>query len=425
MKKNRSKLFATLFASTALVLPLAAYERSSGDRNDRQATHRGVSSERQGDRGTGNREAMRVADRLDRSHIIGSDDLLGMDVRSADDEDVGTVHDVFLDLSSGRILAVSVTAGGFLGIGGQRRLLSPRDLDLDSDKEKLKADLSKEEIRSAPRLRQGDEGGLDRVQPVNERQGGSTQLDRATRTQPPAGNARPAQNQGRHGDRRNDISTRLAASDITGMTVRNHEGSSIGSVDEIYFDLRNHRVIGVVVSSGGFLGMGGQQNILALNEFSYDAEEEELRVRLSRDDLRRAPVYDRDDDGLWENLRERWENFAEEAGERWDTFTDSAAETARDTRDSARESVDRDRLTAFDQGNSREDRELTASIRRAIREHDDLSARARNVTVISRDGRVLLRGEVDSSREKSAVESIAHEKAGRRNVTSDLTVRNR
>jgi osmotically-inducible protein OsmY len=54
------------------------------------------------------------------------------------------------------------------------------------------------------------------------------------------------------------------------------------------------------------------------------------------------------------------------------------------------------RPTASDQGNSEADVEMTAKIRRAIVEDDNLSILAHNVTIITRDGKVTLRGDVGS-----------------------------
>jgi osmotically-inducible protein OsmY len=78
--------------------------------------------------------------------------------------------------------------------------------------------------------------------------------------------------------------------------------------------------------------------------------------------------------------------------------------------------------TADDQGGSKADRETTARIRKAIVEDDSLSVAAHNVKIITRDGKVTLRGEVQSSQEKAAVAAIAEGSLGAA-VDNQLTVR--
>lgn len=78
-------------------------------------------------------------------------------------------------------------------------------------------------------------------------------------------------------------------------------------------------------------------------------------------------------------------------------------------------------LTASDQGNSEADIEMTAKIRRAIVEDDSLSTLAHNVTIITRDGKVTLRGDVRSMEERTAVLAKATAVAGA-TVDSELTI---
>lgn len=68
--------------------------------------------------------------------------------------------------------------------------------------------------------------------------------------------------------------------------------------------------------------------------------------------------------------------------------------------------------TASDQGNSKPDIETTAKIRRAIVADDSLSVSAHNVTIVTRDGKVTLRGDVRSVQEKATVAAKAVAAAG-------------
>lgn len=79
-------------------------------------------------------------------------------------------------------------------------------------------------------------------------------------------------------------------------------------------------------------------------------------------------------------------------------------------------------LTAEDQGNTPLDRELTSRIRASLMEKDDLSVAGRNVKIITRDGKVTLRGHVPTPSEREAIFTTAQAIAGMANVTNHLEV---
>lgn len=75
--------------------------------------------------------------------------------------------------------------------------------------------------------------------------------------------------------------------------------------------------------------------------------------------------------------------------------------TARNQRD-----IDGKQPTPFDQGNSKSDTEITASIRKGIISKD-MSMNAQNVKIITQNGKVTLRGPVNSDEEKRVITEIA------------------
>jgi hyperosmotically inducible protein len=79
-------------------------------------------------------------------------------------------------------------------------------------------------------------------------------------------------------------------------------------------------------------------------------------------------------------------------------------------------------LTPMDQGESTADREMTQSIRKSVIADDSLSFTAKNVKIITRDGRVTLRGAVNNAREKTTIEKAAKDLAGAKMVTNELEV---
>lgn len=79
--------------------------------------------------------------------------------------------------------------------------------------------------------------------------------------------------------------------------------------------------------------------------------------------------------------------------------------------------------TADQATNKTLDRDQMQKIRQAIMADKSLSTYAHNVKVISKNGKVTLKGVVHSDDEKRAIESKATEVAGSGNVVNDLTVK--
>lgn len=79
-------------------------------------------------------------------------------------------------------------------------------------------------------------------------------------------------------------------------------------------------------------------------------------------------------------------------------------------------------LTPLDQGEGTRDREITQRIRKAVVADDALSFSAKNVKIITREGRVTLRGAVNSAEERSAIERAARTVAGPDKVVNQLEV---
>ena len=79
-------------------------------------------------------------------------------------------------------------------------------------------------------------------------------------------------------------------------------------------------------------------------------------------------------------------------------------------------------VTADQQSNAKSDVEITREIRRAIVADKELSTSAHNVKVVTRHGKVTLKGPVASVDEKNTVEAKATAVAGAANVTNQISI---
>jgi hyperosmotically inducible periplasmic protein len=79
-------------------------------------------------------------------------------------------------------------------------------------------------------------------------------------------------------------------------------------------------------------------------------------------------------------------------------------------------------VTADQQKNNTSDLEITRAIRKALMADKSLSTYAHNVKIVTRDGKVTLKGPVRSEHEKQIVEAKAAEVAGATNITNQVSV---
>jgi len=77
--------------------------------------------------------------------------------------------------------------------------------------------------------------------------------------------------------------------------------------------------------------------------------------------------------------------------------------------------------TPIDQDEDKEDVRITADIRKRVVD-TKMSINAQNAKIITQDGKVTLRGPVESDEERQSIEDIATEVAGAGNVTNELEV---
>jgi osmotically-inducible protein OsmY len=77
-----------------------------------------------------------------------------------------------------------------------------------------------------------------------------------------------------------------------------------------------------------------------------------------------------------------------------------------------------------DQGkNNESDRTIMQKIRQAVMADKSLSTYAHNVKIISQNGKVTLKGPVNSDAEKQSIEQKAVDVAGAGNVTNEITIK--
>jgi osmotically-inducible protein OsmY len=220
---------------------------------------------------------------------------------------------------------------------------------------------------------------------------------------------------------RENLKDAAKASDVIGMTVKNTQGEKLGKVENMLVDLSSGRIIAVVVSSGGFLGMGDELSAVPPTTLRFNSERDGLQLDVSKEALSSAPHFKAGE----------WPQFNQPAyvGQVYGAYhvtpyfstnesadADNTARNVRDRNDSA--------LTPLDQSNTKSDVDITRNIRKQIIgcKDMDLSTDAKNVKVITQNGHVTLRGPVNTAEEKTKIGEIASATVRTENVDNQLEV---
>jgi uncharacterized protein YrrD len=457
----KRKLQLIISASAASVLAFSALAQETTIPTSDQTEHL---RDRQPD--------ARRADRL--NGAAKASEVIGMTVKNNQDEKLGKVEDLAVDVESGRIVQVILSTGGFLGIGDTLTAVPPgalhhdvasKVLHLDADKEKLKnapkfettkwAEYSDSEHLSAVYRHYGEEPAFTFTQT-----NGSPNIS-STRKQDGTWDKDRISNQDQSMIPTSRLSLVQKGSKVIGISVKNLQEEKLGKVENLLVDLSSGRIVAVIVSAGGFIGIGDELSAVPPTALRYTADRETLQLDVSKDMLSNSPhfkanqwpdfseptyagevyraykvepyfavegtsdmdnnrhiIRERDARAGVPTAREDIARNVRQLGDRPIGITNAADNTARNVRDR-----DSQTLTPLDQGNSQADINTTAEIRKEVIANKAMSVNARNVKIITNNGQVTLRGPVNSAEEKRVIGQIADRIARTGNVDNQLEVK--
>jgi sporulation protein YlmC with PRC-barrel domain len=332
-----------------------------------------------------------------------------MEIQDAQNEKLGKVEELAVDVQSGRIVYVIVTSDG------KTTAVPPRAFSVDAPAKALRLNATKEMLKAAPAFEAAHYGETNRVGDIY-RHFGQQPYHREAQSRTTAGQGSPGFEK---------------ASKLIGMTVKNRQDEKLGTVDNMAVDLAAGRIVHVIISSGGFLGIRDALSAVPPAAFNYDQAQQVLLLDMTKEALSQAPHFK---NNQWPDLGDPAYSAQVYRAHRQQPYF---SQESRGTRDSDRAGVadkdadntgrnvrdrDSDRLTPIQQGSSEPDVEMTRNIRKEILNQKGLSVNARNVKVITSNGRVTLRGPVNSEEEKRQISEIAERMAQRPNVDNQLEV---
>ena len=402
-------------------------------------------------------------------------DLIGMTIKNNQDEKLGKVEDLAVDVESGRVVEVIISTGGFMGMGNSLAAVPPEVLHQAVSHKVLHLDASKEKLAAAPRFdsanwnqctqsnRVTDVYGYYGIQPYFVADHGdyqTTNVDGIFASSLPrnmdgtinttGGRTMDAvHNEGIALDVENTNNPILTqypngtwttnhfrnkngaisswsslvyvqkASKLMGKPVKNLQDEKLGKVENLIVDLSSGHIVAVIISSGGYLGMDNELSAVPPTALRVNAEHDTLQLDASKEMLASSPHFKA---GEWPDFNQP--SYAGGVYHAYKVEPYFNANSTVEPDNTARNVHDRDNrtLTPMNQGNSQADIDTTAQIRKEIIAADGMSTNAKNVKIITMDGHVTLRGPVNSADEKSQIGDIANRIAQAANVDNQLEV---
>lgn len=84
------------------------------------------------------------------------------------------------------------------------------------------------------------------------------------------------------------------ANKVIGVDVQNTQGENLGSIETLMLDKFTGKVVYVVLSHGGFLGMGDKLFALPWSIFTYDPTDDCYTIPVDKEKLKNSPGFDKD-----------------------------------------------------------------------------------------------------------------------------------
>lgn len=82
--------------------------------------------------------------------LMGADTLIGNDVYNLQDESLGDIKEIMLDMRSGQVAYAVLSLGGFLGIGEKLFAVPWSALTLDTENKRFVLSVDKDRLEKAP-----------------------------------------------------------------------------------------------------------------------------------------------------------------------------------------------------------------------------------------------------------------------------------
>ncbi|EEF63214.1 PRC-barrel domain-containing protein [Pedosphaera parvula] len=356
---------------------------------------------------------------------ITAKSLMGKNVETKNGDRIGSIKDLVVDTRSGRLDYVIISSGGVARIGGHEKAVPPSAVSAaTSKKDTLSLDITQDRWNTAPRFDKAQLANLGDASHMKQMYQYYQKQAPALVNQPPAVPALPPTGRATgSGETSRPGGSVQLASDLVGKQIVNREGQEFGKISDLLVDVNGSKEIFAIVKPGSMIKDANQQARKQMYAIPVDSlnvnsgTRDKFMTDITFDRFQQARPFD---DVSWPEAGAATGSAAVFIYQPHSDGGAAADNTARNERDRQPGAV-----TPTSQSESKADLQITQNIRRSVMKDDGLSMTAKNVKIITANGRVILRGPVHSAQEKQQVFQLAEQAAGAGNVENDLEVSHR
>lgn len=234
--------------------------------------------------------------------LHAEDEIINASITNMEQEDLGSIDALVVDLTTHRVAYAIVSFGGFLGIGDTLHAVPFKALQTRPLFDGLVLDITRSQLEH---LR-----GFEREQLPNfadEQWSRSVHRDFSIT---PYWEQRDSAGHGEQQMQREELLQQqqrdertypgmeqrqfITTYELIDIAVENHQGEEIGTIRDFVIDFHNGSVEYTVMAYGGWLGMGETHTAIPMGAFEprgIHAEDPTLVLNVTRDQLREAPEY--------------------------------------------------------------------------------------------------------------------------------------
>jgi sporulation protein YlmC with PRC-barrel domain len=227
-------------------------------------------------------------------HVERANKLIGKEVLSSDNQKLGKLENIIVDLDSGKILYTVIGSGGVLGAGEKKFAVPPRAFN-EVANENISLKVDKARFQGAPQFtreisKDEEIGKASFVNQVNQyfAQGIG---DRISDTASSATTSSAT-----------EYKSVFKVDDLIGMKIKNSSDADLGKVDNVAVDLSNGHVVYVILSPAMGLKLGNEYFALPPNSLMTSPDRKVLTTDLTKEKLAGAPHFTKDN---WASLSDK------------------------------------------------------------------------------------------------------------------------
>jgi sporulation protein YlmC with PRC-barrel domain len=209
---------------------------------------------------------LRLEGSIDLSNTVSADQMMNTNIENSAGEKLGDISDFLIRPQDGRVAYALLGVGGFLNIGEKLVAVPWSELRKGTNQQYM-IDVQKQRLESAPdykaSLNQQPKIDPEWQQQVDDQLGASS-------------------------------TSLLRLTELQDYPITNSAGEKLGKVDNLLINHQSSEIRFVVLSFGGFLGVGDKEVAIPWNQVAIDTANRAVIIDIPRDQLQRAPDFDDD-----------------------------------------------------------------------------------------------------------------------------------